>query len=74
MMKKVISSLKKGTKKASPAKAKKTTIKKINSSVLLPMIEKKAYEIWLDQGCMHGNDQNNWYLAEQIVLENMVKK
>ena len=29
-----------------------------------PMIAKRAYEIWLSQGCPHGAEVKNWLQAE----------
>jgi len=74
MMEKVIKSFKKGIKKTSDVKSKKTTIKKMNSGMLLPMIEKRAYEIWESRGYFHGGDQNDWCQAEQEVLKFLSKQ
>jgi len=32
-------------------------------------IEKRAYELWLEGGCRHGNDLDDWLQAEREVLE-----
>ncbi len=28
-------------------------------------VAKRAYEIWRESGCVHGNDQAHWFRAEQ---------
>ena len=33
-------------------------------TALEPMIAKRAYEIWLSQGCPHGAEVKNWLQAE----------
>lgn len=28
---------------------------------------KVAYQLWLDRGCPHGSDQEDWFRAEEIL-------
>ena len=28
-------------------------------------VASRAYELWLESGCKHGNDQEHWFRAEQ---------
>ena len=37
-------------------------------------IRLKAYELYVQGGCQHGNDVANWQAAEQIVLGQFVSK
>ena len=32
-------------------------------------IRLKAYELYVERGGVHGNDMNDWVVAEKIVLE-----
>ena len=45
-----------------------TEAKMISTEELLPLIEKKAYEIYKERGCVHGEDLNDWFEAEKAVL------
>lgn len=40
------------------------TIEELNK-----MIEKRAYEIYLERGGTHGDDMGDWYKAEREVVE-----
>ena len=31
-------------------------------------IRLKAYELFVERGCTHGNDREDWIAAEQIIL------
>ena len=37
-------------------------------------IRLKAYELYVESGCQHGNDVVHWQAAEQIVLGQLVSK
>ena len=37
-------------------------------------IRLKAYELYVQDGCQHGNDVANWQAAEQIVLGQLASK
>ncbi len=41
--------------------------KKINDDELLQRIQSRAYDLFLQSGCVHGKDQENWYEAERLV-------
>jgi len=38
-------------------------------AVLRQMIEERAYHIWLESGCGHGDHEHHWFQAEREVLE-----
>ncbi|NQT32320.1 MAG: DUF2934 domain-containing protein [Candidatus Omnitrophica bacterium] len=60
--------------KSTKAKTQKTaTKKKAKVEDLFELIEKKAYELWGQQGYVHGNDENNWHEAERTVKESLKK-
>lgn len=63
MMKRVVKKL---TKKTT---TKKSTTKKTGKDDLFSLIEKKAYEFYQERGYDHGEDQNDWYKAEKVVLK-----
>ncbi|HTW66487.1 MAG TPA: DUF2934 domain-containing protein [Bryobacteraceae bacterium] len=31
-------------------------------------IARRAYELWCERGCLHGNPQEDWYRAERELL------
>jgi hypothetical protein len=37
--------------------------------VLRQKIEERAYLIWLESGCGHGNHEHHWFQAEREVVE-----
>jgi len=41
--------------------------KKITEADLYAMIQKQAYALYLKRGSCHGDDQADWYRAEQMV-------
>lgn len=51
-------------KKAGPAPEVKNSISK---EKLLKEIEKKAYDLFLKRKGQHGNDLNDWLVAEKVV-------
>jgi hypothetical protein len=62
--------------KAEPAKPSKTTTKKENvvsnsqpKVVSREMIEKVAYQIWVQRGYQHGYALEDWIAAERVLLE-----
>jgi hypothetical protein len=42
-------------------------------SELRPEIEKRAYEIWLNEGGGHGRDTEHWYRAENELAGSSAK-
>ena len=61
-------------KKSSTSKRKtksKNLLKKLSDVELHSRIEKKAYELFTDRGYTHGDDQADWYKAEQIVIRSL---
>lgn len=76
--------IKKIVKKASAKTAKKKTatkttrprkktLSKISSEELFSLIEKKAYEMFEQNGFTHGDDQYHWFEAEKAVLSTFKK-
>jgi len=66
------------TKAKKSTKAKTTTrkrsiLKNMSQEELYSMISIKAYEIFIDRGYSHGNDQTDWYEAEKIVMSSVKK-
>jgi len=57
----------KATKTAAKTKKSASSRKKptITQQELISLIEKRAYEIYLERGGAHGDDQADWYKAEQ---------
>lgn len=45
--------------------AKKVTLK--NNGDLTGEIQQRAYELYLERGYQHGDDQNDWFRAEAEV-------
>ena len=62
------------TKKTTTTKKKRTTKKKISQEDLQTMIAARAYELYESRGYSHGDDQYDWYQAEQLVSAEMGKK
>lgn len=68
---------KKETKAQEEIKEKKsasTRVGKTSTKLQMPLISKdrieaRAYQIWLANGCGHGNDKNDWLLAEQQLAD-----
>jgi hypothetical protein len=55
-----------------PVAVKKAVAKKVVSrDELSRRIQDKAYELYLNRGCSHGDDQNDWYEAERLVRAEM---
>ena len=55
-------------------KSAKSVSKKPYSEEIARRIQDKAYELYQSRGCSHGDDQSDWYRAEQIVLAEMNRK
>jgi hypothetical protein len=36
-------------------------------------VERKAYELYEQRGCQDGNDLDDWFHAEQIIEQEMIK-
>jgi hypothetical protein len=58
-------------KTASKTTKSKSVLKGLGQEELHALIEKKAYEIFINRGYSHGNDQGDWYQAEKAVLNNL---
>jgi hypothetical protein len=56
------------TKKTQAQKTSDKAVKPLLNPELRYQIEKRAYEIWLSNGCSHGDDIANWLQAENEVL------
>ncbi|MBN1521979.1 MAG: DUF2934 domain-containing protein [Candidatus Aureabacteria bacterium] len=64
MVKKVVK------KKEGESSLKRTTATRkvtLSESELQSLIEKRAYEIFLERGCTHGDNEGDWYRAEREV-------
>lgn len=49
-------------------KDKRETLKKeeeIEQKINSQQIAEKAYQLWLDRGCEHGHDVEDWICAEE---------
>jgi len=44
------------------------TIRKLSEEEIKEKIEKKAYELFEQRGCGHGNELGDWLEAERIVM------
>ncbi|MCK5706495.1 MAG: DUF2934 domain-containing protein [Candidatus Aureabacteria bacterium] len=64
----------KTVKKAAVA-VKKTVQKTAQKNITLTqgqlakLIEERAYELYCERGCSHGDNQHDWYIAEKEVLK-----
>ena len=38
-------------------------------AVLRQKIEERAYHIWLESGCRHGDHEHHWFQAEREVVK-----
>jgi Protein of unknown function (DUF2934) len=56
------------TRKTQAQKTNDKAVKPLLNPELRYQIEKRAYEIWLSNGCSHGDDIANWLQAENEVL------
>ena len=56
-------------KKASSTK--KSTQKNVQNDNFYSMIEKRAYELYLERGCSHGLHDQDWFKAEKEVMKNV---
>lgn len=43
--------------------------KKMSDGELYGLIQKQAYELYLQRGRTHGNDRNDWFKAEKLVRQ-----
>ena len=61
----------KATSKPTVKKTVKKTVKnkpkKISQQEYFAMVEKKAYEFYVNRGYSQGNDTDDWYEAEKLV-------
>jgi hypothetical protein len=62
-----------GEKKKSPPPDKPKTIT-VTEEELREMIEKRAYELYLERGGHHGEHENDWYRAEEEIKSRFKKK
>jgi len=69
-------------KKTSSKKGRTSTARKNDADIqqeelsemgLFPAIQKKAYDLYLQRGCTHGDDQLDWYHAEKTVRKQMTR-
>lgn len=51
---------------AQPA-AEVTTARQVDAGALREQIEKKAYELFEQRGCSHGDDLKDWFEAEKLI-------
>jgi Protein of unknown function (DUF2934) len=56
------------TKKNQEQKTNDKAVKPLLNPELHYQIEKRAYQIWLSNGCSHGGDVANWLQAENEML------
>ena len=56
-----------------PSKMNRKTAKKISQKDYFAMVEKKAYEFYVERGYTDGNDANDWYEAEKFVKASLGK-
>lgn len=57
--------------------AKKPKAEAVNlpkPSVTPEQVARLAYELYLHRGCGHGRDQEDWFRAEHILVEEIRKK
>ncbi len=52
------------TEKTTPVRGKTT---KVKDDEFISMVQKKAYEFYIERGGEHGSDRADWYRAEQEV-------
>ncbi|KJJ84292.1 hypothetical protein OMAG_001755 [Candidatus Omnitrophus magneticus] len=45
----------------------KIKIKNLTNEEICILIKEQAYNFFIERGCTHGNDLNDWYMAEQAV-------
>ena len=43
------------------------------SESLDKLIGQRAYSVWLDRGCPHGEDLEHWYIAKQQILTSIAQ-
>lgn len=60
--------------KESPAKAKASVSKQVAAETARPVdaqeaVRLRAYELFLERGCQHGADFEDWLRAEQEILQ-----
>jgi hypothetical protein len=49
----------------------KSLLKNISDAELHSLIEKKAYELFIERGYANGDDQGDWYKAEKLVIRSL---
>lgn len=64
---------KQGEKKKSPSPDKSKIIT-VTEEELREMIEKRAYELFLERGGHHGEHESDWYHAEEEIKSRLKKK
>ncbi|MBU0571816.1 MAG: DUF2934 domain-containing protein [Candidatus Omnitrophica bacterium] len=69
-------------KKTSPKKDRASAARKNDADIpqeelsemgLFPAVQKKAYDLYLQRGCVHGDDRLDWYHAEKSVRKQMTR-
>jgi hypothetical protein len=58
---------KKGKTNGAPAKTGR--LMKITSDTFHSMVERRAFELFLQRNCEHGNDMGDWFNAEKEISE-----
>jgi hypothetical protein len=60
-------------KSSTDKKTSKSTslLKDISDAELRSLIEKKAYELFVERGYTNGDDQGDWYKAEKLVIRSL---
>lgn len=59
-------------KKAAPVK-KAADKNPVCQDKIYRRIEEKAYELYVARGCQHGNSLEDWYEAERMVMDEVVR-
>ena len=57
--------------KMKASSTKKSTQKNVQTENFIPIIEKRAYELYLKRGCSHGLHEQDWYEAEKEIMKNL---
>jgi len=67
-MKKTVSTKKPGKKPVSRRSTLTGRTRTVSESELFDLIQARAYELFLERGSMHGDDQYDWYRAQQEII------
>lgn len=50
---------------------KKTQENKVTQNEFYSLVQKRAYELFIQRGCTHGMHEQDWYQAENEVKQNI---